>query len=212
MIEAFWRGFLLGLLLIISAGPVLFAIIKQSISNGHKGGIAFILGVSASDISLVVLSNAFTVVFDSVKRYETELGTVGCLLLIIMGVYFLFFKKVKGAEEGVQLTAFRKRDYARIFLSGYFLNTLNPGVILFWFTAATTFVALHLTDKIILFATCLGMVFATDFAKVFFANRIRNRLTVHNIHLINRISGLILVGFGIVLLYGILFLRPHPAH
>jgi threonine/homoserine/homoserine lactone efflux protein len=212
MIEALWRGFLLGLLLSISAGPVLFAIIKQSINNGHKGGISFILGVSASDITLVVLSNAFTEVFDSIKRFGSELGMAGSVLLIGIGVYFLFFKKVARAEDGLQITAFRKRDYARIFLSGYFMNTLNPGVLLFWFTAATTFAGFNLTDKIILFATCLGLVLTADFAKVFLANRIRNRLTLHNIHVINRISGLILIGFGVVLLYSILFLSPSAGH
>jgi threonine/homoserine/homoserine lactone efflux protein len=210
MITALLKGIFLGLLLIISVGPVIFAIIKQSISNGHKGGISFILGVSASDITLVVLSNAFTEVFDSIKRYANELGIAGSCLLIVMGVYFLFFKKIQTAEDGVQLAIFRKRDYARIFLSGYFMNSLNPAVLLFWFTWATAFAAMNLTDKIILFGTCLGMVFASDFAKVFLANRIRTRLTAHNIHLINRISGLILVGFGLVLLYGSIFF--HPVH
>lgn len=199
----------MGLLLSISAGPVLFAIIKQSINNGHKGGFSFILGVSASDITLVVLSNGFTEIFDSIKKYGEELGIAGCILLICLGVYFLFFKKVKGTVEGVQLTAFRKRDYARIFLSGFFMNSLNPGVLLFWFTAATTFVSFGLTDKVILFSTCLGIVLTADLVKVFLANRIRTRLTVHNIHVINRISGLILVTFGVVLLYGLLFLA-HP--
>lgn len=199
----------MGLLLSISAGPVLFAIIKQSISNGHKGGISFILGVSASDITLVILSNGFTEIFDSIKKYGNTLGIGGCILLMCLGIYFLFFKKVKSTEQGEQLTIFRKRDYARIFLSGYFMNSLNPGVLLFWFTAATTFVSFGLTDKLILFSTCLGLVLTTDFVKVFLANRIRTRLTVHNIHIINRISGLILVGFGVALLYGLLFLA-HP--
>lgn len=208
MITALLKGVFLALLLTISVGPVIFAILKQSLNNGHKGGISFILGVSASDITLVVLSNAFTEVFDSIKRYASELGIAGSSLLIMMGIYFLFFKKTQTSEDGMQLAIFRKRDYARIFLSGYFMNCLNPAVILFWFTWATAFATMTLTDKIILFSTCLGLVFAGDFAKVFFANRIRSRLTAHNIHLINRISGLILVGFGLVLLYGILFLRP----
>lgn len=208
MITALVKGTLLGLLLIISVGPVMFSIIKQSLNNGHKGGFSFILGVSASDITLVVLSNAFTEIFDSIKRYANDLGIAGSCLLIVIGVYFLFFKKIQTAEEAVQLAVFRKRDYARIFLSGYFMNCLNPAVLLFWFTWATAFATMTLTDKIILFSTCLGLVFAGDLAKVFLANRIRPRLTRHNIHLINRISGLILVGFGVVLLYGILFLQP----
>jgi threonine/homoserine/homoserine lactone efflux protein len=207
MIEALLKGLFLALLLSISVGPVIFAILKQSINNGHKGGISFILGVSASDITLVVLSNAFTTVFDSIKRYSNELGIAGSGLLIAMGFYFLFFKKVKTADDGMQLAIFRKRDVAKIFLSGYFMNILNPAVIFFWFTWATAFATMGLTDKIVLFSVCLGLVLAGDFAKVFLAGRIRSRLTAHNIHVINRISGLILIGFGVILIWGILFLK-----
>jgi len=63
MFEAVLKGITLGLLLTISVGPVVFSIIKQSLNNGHRGGIAFILGVSASDILLVLISNVFTQVF-----------------------------------------------------------------------------------------------------------------------------------------------------
>ncbi|TDW99580.1 LysE family translocator [Dinghuibacter silviterrae] len=210
MITALLKGLFLGLMLMISVGPVIFSIIKHSLNNGHKGGIAFVLGVSASDITIVVLSNAFTEVFDSIKRYANELGIVGSCFLAALGIYFLFFKKIQTEEESVQLTIFRKRDYARIFLSGFFMNSLNPGVLLFWFVTASATATMTLTDKIILFSTCLVMVLAADLAKVFLANRIRPRLTRHNIHLINRISGLILIGFGVALLYGILFL--HPVH
>lgn len=208
MIKALVQGVLLGLLLAISVGPVIFAIIKQSINNGHKGGISFILGVSASDITLVVLANAFTEIFDSIKKYSDEIGIAGSAMLLVIGVYFLFFKKVNTADGTVQLAAFRKRDYAKIFISGFFMNVLNPAVLLFWFTATTAFFRYSLTDRIVIFSTCLGVVLTTDFMKVFLANRIRTRLTPHNIHLINRISGLILLGFGVVLLWGVLFLKP----
>ncbi len=60
MIAAILKGLALGLMLSISVGPVIFSIIKQSINNGHKGGFAFIGGVSASDITLVIISNLFT--------------------------------------------------------------------------------------------------------------------------------------------------------
>ena len=41
-------------------------------------------------------------------------------------------------------------------------------------------------------------------AKVMLAGKIRNRLTPHNIHLVNRINGMILIGFGIALIWGLL--------
>jgi threonine/homoserine/homoserine lactone efflux protein len=55
MSDVLLKGITLGLLLSIAVGPVLFSIIKQSINNGVKGGLAFILGVSLSDVSLLLL-------------------------------------------------------------------------------------------------------------------------------------------------------------
>jgi threonine/homoserine/homoserine lactone efflux protein len=43
-----------------------------------------------------------------------------------------------------------------------------------------------------------------DFFKVMLAGKIREKLTPHNIHVINRISGVVLIGFGIALIWGIL--------
>ncbi|MBL0131400.1 MAG: hypothetical protein IPP43_09985 [Chitinophagaceae bacterium] len=74
MWEYILKGFTFGLLLSISVGPVLFSILKQSLNNGHRGGLIFIIGVSASDISLVLVSNVFTELFNSLSVYKTEVG------------------------------------------------------------------------------------------------------------------------------------------
>ena len=204
MVEAILKGITFGLLLSISVGPVLFSIIKQSLNNGYRGGLAFILGVSFSDISLVLVSNVFTELFNSLKTYKTEIGIAGCIFLVSLGVYFLFFKKVLVNEEGRQIFKFRKRDYAKIFLSGYFMNTLNPAVFIFWITTSTAVINHTIEHRIIIFVTCLCWMLASDILKVFLAGKIRNRLTPHNIHIINRINGIILIVFGIALIWGLI--------
>ncbi len=204
MIEAILKGLGFGLLLSISVGPVLFSIIKQSLNNGHRGGFAFIIGVSASDITLVLISNVFTSLFNSLKVYKTEVGVVGCFFLVTLGIYFLFFKKVKVNEEGKQIFKFRKRDFAKIFLSGFFMNTLNPAVFIFWITTSTAVITHTVNERIVIFTTCLAFMLSTDILKVMLAGKIRNRLTPHNIHIINRINGIILIIFGIALIWGLL--------
>ncbi len=205
MIAALLKGIALGFMLSISVGPVIFSIIKQSINNGHKGGFAFVAGVSLSDITLVVISQLFTELFRSLLDYKTQIGVGGSILLIILGVFVFFFKKVKVNEEGMHVIKMRKRDMFRTALSGYFMNTLNPSVIAFWLLIATSVVDLSINYRIIMFTTCLIFVLAADVAKVLLAGRLRKKLTPHNIHLINKLSGLILVGFGIALIIGTLF-------
>lgn len=205
MPEAFLKGITLGFLLSISVGPVIFSIIKQSLNNGHRGGFAFVAGVSASDIALVLISNVFTELFSSISTHRLPIGLAGSFFLIVMGIYFLFFKKVKVDAAGQQiLSRFRKRDYARLFLSGFFMNTLNPAIFLFWITTSTSFASHSTRERIVIFCTCLLFVLATDIAKVMLAGKIRNRLTPHNIHYINRLNGIILIGFGLALIWGLL--------
>ena len=205
MLEAVVKGLTFGLLLSIAVGPVLFSIIKQSLNNGHKGGMAFVLGVSASDVGLVLLSNVFTELFKSLSSFKTEIGVAGSIMLVTVGIFFLFFKKVKVNEEGKQVFKFRKRDYIRIFFSGFFMNTLNPAVFIFWITTSTAVINHSINDRIIIFTACLAWVLGTDILKVMLAGKIRNRLTPHNIHIINRVNGIILIVFGIILAAGLLF-------
>lgn len=205
MFEALLKGLTLGLLLSISVGPVVFSIIKQSLNNGHRGGLAFVLGVSASDITLVFVSNVFTAVFTYLVKHKNLIGVGGSIFLIAVGIYFIFFKKVKVDDSGVQILRLSKRDYVKAFLSGYFMNTLNPAVFIFWLTTSTTLITLSIEYRIIAFLTCLVFVLATDVLKVMMAQKIRKKLTPHNIQILSRINGVVLLGFGLVLLWGLIF-------
>lgn len=205
MLEALIKGITFGLLLSISVGPVLFSIIKQSLNNGNRGGFAFVFGVSASDITLVLVSNLFTELFKRLSSLKTEIAVIGCAFLVTLGIYFLFFKKVKVNEQGKQVLKFRKRDYAKIFLSGYLMNTLSPSVFIFWIYASTAVINHTVQQRIIVFVTCLVWMLGTDILKVVLADKIRTRLTPHNLNFINRLNGLILIGFGIALIWGLLF-------
>ncbi|WP_114790220.1 LysE family transporter [Niabella yanshanensis] len=210
MIEGLIKGLTLGLLLSIAVGPVLFSIIKHSINVGHKGGIAFVAGVSASDFTFAFVSNVFSALFLEISEYKQGIGITGSLFLFALGIYFLFFKKVRINEQGkaIQIN-FRKRDYAKMFLSGFLMNTLNPSVFLYWLMASSSVINHTIQERVVIFATCLLIVLAADITKVMLAGKIRNRLTPHNIQLINRINGIILIGFSIALVVGLLLYKPH---
>ena len=98
---------------------------------------------------------------------------------------------------------------AKIFTSGFFLNTLNPNVFLFWLTTATALASEYsLNERILIFSICLAVNIAADMLKVLMAGKLRTRLTLHNLSVINKISGSILIVFGVALLVGTMFIRP----
>lgn len=208
MWEALLKGLALGIALSISVGPVIFTILKQSLVNGHRGGFIFIAGVSISDIALVLVCNLFSDLFDLALQYKQILGGVGSAFLIGMGAYNLFFKKIVADTAQVQKIQLAGKQSVRIFLSGFFMNTLNPGAFLFWFVACAALISdaavkTHpIAYKWVAFSSCLAFVLAMDIVKVLLAGKIRSKLTPKTLQIITQISGAILVIFGIALLFG----------
>lgn len=203
------KGLLLGLILSISIGPVIFAIIKQSLTNGKRSGYAFVAGVSSSDLVLLFVCNVFTSLFNLVLNHKSTIALAGAGFLLLMGLYTLFFKQLKlenMGEGGVQKRVYIK-DLIASYFSGFLMNTLNPSVFLFWFawTAAINTSADDTPNpiqyKLVVFGTCLGFVLLSDLLKVFLAGKLRPRLTEKNLLWINRISGIIILIFSAALLY-----------
>lgn len=204
--ESIIKGFGLGLILAVSVGPVIFTILKQSINNGHKGGFSFVAGVWLSDILLVVISNLFSTLVMEALSFKTTIGYVGAGFVISLGIYYVFFKKVNLNPEGNELLVqFGKKAFTKAFMSGFLINTLNPSVMLFWLINATAFSAsMGPMERFILFGTCLVVNIIADVLKVMLAAKVRHRLTPHNIRVINKVSGAILVAFGLAIIYGLL--------
>jgi len=205
MIEALLKGFAVSLLLIFTVGPVIFTIIKQSINKGRAGGLSFVAGVWLSDLLLVLLSNIFTEWVSQLLDFKKAIGFTGSFFLISMGIYYLFFKKIhiKEDEDKIVITA---RTHAKLAVSGFFINTLNPALMFFWLTTATALAATHtINQRIIIFATCLILNGASDILKVVLAGKLRSKLNEKNISLINKISGLLLVIFGAIIIVGVFY-------
>jgi threonine/homoserine/homoserine lactone efflux protein len=209
MLESVIKGFGLGMILAISVGPVIFTILKQSLNNGQKGGFSFVAGVWFSDILLVLISNMFSNLVMSALEFKSTIAYVGAAFVISMGIYYLFFKKVYiGEDKNMILVQFGKKAFTKAFMSGFLINTLNPSVMLFWLINATAFAASNTTsERIIIFSVCLAVNILADILKVVLAAKVRHSLTAHNINIINKISGTILIGFGIAIIYGIKFLN-----
>ena len=211
MLAPIFKGLLLGLILSISLGPVIFAILKQSITNGRKAGYIFVAGVSTSDIALLLIANIFTSIFLLVLDHKAFIAMAGAGFLLLLGLYTLFFKKIKiEYDEKGEEKVFRKRDYLGIYISGFLMNTLNPSVFIFWFawTAAIGASAAETNNpvqyKFLVFATCLVVLLLSDLIKVALTSTLRPTLTEKTLIWINQIYAIIILVFSAALFWGAL--------
>ena len=131
-----------------------------------------------------------------------------------MGIYYAFIKKIKPRklQEPTEIAgdiitpAGKKTNYLAILSSGFIINTLNPAVISFWVIMAASLASVYsLYERIIIFSTCLGVNMLADIGKVMGAGYIGKKLSDRVILLINRVSGILYLLFGIVILIGIIY-------
>jgi threonine/homoserine/homoserine lactone efflux protein len=192
-------GLLLGMFMAISVGPTLFAVIRYSMNHSWKSGVAFVLGVSVSDIIFVTLANLAAPFLEMLHRYERVLYYGGGGVLVAVGLAGLL-SKYKPQRPSQKLTTVGNSHYFRIFVSGFLINTFNPGVIINWLTAVTIIADKGTAYRLVFFSSCLGLVLGIDFLKVLLADSIRKRLTLRIVMYLNRISAAILLGFGLLII------------
>jgi threonine/homoserine/homoserine lactone efflux protein len=221
LISAVLGGLLLGLFMAISVGPTLFAIIKYSLNHSYKTGLAFVLGVSISDIMYVTIANIAAPWLDFIYKYEKQVALIGGAILFVVGLLGLL-KKFKPIRPSSNKNIITGGHYFRIFSSGFLINTANPGVIINWIASVTlvTNATIQMSKmdgvfyRLAFFGTCLIFVLGIDFLKVFLADSIRKKLTLRKVMYLQKISGacLLIIGAALILftLFGNYFKEVTP--
>ena len=182
----------------ISVGPTLFAVIKYSLSYSYKAGLAFVLGVSVSDIMFVTLSNVAASWLENLKPYEKHIAFGGAIALMAIGLVGLI-RKVKPKRPSATPLEVSGGRYMRIWLSGFLVNTLNPGALITWLGAVTITANTTGFYRLILFGIALIIILGIDFSKVFLADRIKRLLTLRRIIYVQKFSAacILLIGFSL---------------
>jgi threonine/homoserine/homoserine lactone efflux protein len=197
---AFLNGLAFGVLLAVLIGPVFFALLQTSLQRGVKAGTFMAVGVVLSDAFYIVICYiGFSQLFDS-QRFKYFFGLGGGVLMLIFGVAALF-RKIKKQAKTQEITG--RRGVWRLIAKGFFLNFINPFAVALWLSAIGTVSSFDYTPSQTLwfFTGILSMIFATDFFKVYIANRLAKLLTDNVLIWMNRVAGLGLIAFGIRMLY-----------
>lgn len=192
------------LLLTFSFGPAFFALLNTSIKHGPREGSLLATGVILSDLFvcllvILLISIGATQLIQEEKN-QRFMGIMAGLVLVVFGAFY-FKKPVTGTNETIEIQSPKAHT---LLLKGFFLNLLNPTVWLLWLgniTAVGKTLDYSRGKMCIYFGITLGLTWAVEIFKANLGSKIKKYLTDKLMHGINVATGVLLIIFGVVLVY-----------
>lgn len=174
-----------------SPGLIIALIINESVQKGRKNGIQVALG-SALGALIITLISSFTIsyIFNLVPQFLTVIYIVGTIYIVYKGVS-TFNSKIKNEI---------KENLQQSFIAGLKLNLVNPKMWLFYLTILPVFISneIDVLNKLIILGllTVLINLFA-DISYAYLSNFFFQSSSIKTKQLINKISGITLIGLGL---------------
>lgn len=203
MLSTLFEGVVLGITLAFLVGPGFVALIQTSIHRGFIHGVQFAIGVVFSDFALIALSylGALQLLNDADNQFSV--GLVGGIILIVFGIVTTTRKSTSIPHSASIEVKVRSSRFLKYFFKGFFMNIFNPFLLIFWMGMMGLVTSKHgigSKEVIVFFIGALSTVFLTDLVKCFIAHKIKRFLNVKVLTWLNRIVGILLIVFGIVLI------------
>lgn len=204
VLSLIYQTIVIVLLLTFSFGPAFFALINAGIKEGYRIASLLAVGVVLSDlivcilIILLVQFGATNFIHDD--KTQRFMGILAGLVLVAFGV--AHFRKPDPERETA--IVFNSPSVHGLILKGFFLNSLNPAVWLLWLgnvTAVGKTMQYSAGRMILYFSITLSLVMLVELAKASAANKLKKILTPRTMYTVNRVTGMLLVIFGVVLIY-----------
>lgn len=199
------NGIPLGIFLSFMIGPVFFVLLETSITKGFRAAFVFDLGVVLGDIFFIGVAYLGSYRLIQSLKDDPALFIFGGIIMLTYGLisYFKLRKASKNIEEDQEVVELIKKDYFSLFIKGFLLNFINIGVLGFWLLIIITFgprLQMETSNIVWFFSTVILSYLATDVCKILLAKQLRNKLTPPNIIKIKKVSSILLIIFGTVLL------------
>lgn len=193
-----------GIILAFTIGPVFFVLLETSATKGFKSALIFDSGVILADIIFIIIAFFSTnKLLDKIKD-DPNFLVFGGVLLVTYGVISFIktaksFRNILKEYHKVEL----KKGYGKLFLKGFLLNFINIGVLLGWvaFIVLANSITTSKNGVVLFLSTILIVYLLIDLIKIALAKKLKNKLTPRFIFKTKKIVALIILGFGIMLLF-----------
>lgn len=198
-------GFLIGFSLGVIPGPVFFMLLQTTLNKGRKAGLSIALGINTADLTSISICILGAAAFFKDSTNNFYIGLAGGGLLLALGTKHII-------RPGRSTLPFKSNavGYMGHFTKGFLINFVNPFTVAVWLTfVAGAGEKFGYGNKIYVFF-CLVLLgaFTSDMIKVLLADKLKAFLDDQKLKLIFRGIGVILIGFGLRILYHIFYQTP----
>jgi threonine/homoserine/homoserine lactone efflux protein len=197
------KGMIIGFSIAAPVGPIGVLCIRRTLAEGRAYGIVSGLGAASADaIYGTIAALGLTLVSSFLIDQANWLRLIGGAYLCYLGLKTFRSRPAERAAEA------KGRGLLGAYTSTFFLTLTNP-LTIFAFAAifagvgaeaaaGNTLGALHVVLGVFLGSAAWWLILVT------LTSLYRSRLTTGGLVWVNRVSGIIILGFGMVMLYGLL--------
>jgi threonine/homoserine/homoserine lactone efflux protein len=196
-------GFAIGILIALPIGPINFLGLQRAAERGFFGGLAAGLGIMLGD-GLIAFAAAMGVnaISGALRLYRTAIQIIGGGALILAGAKLFFARDTFSSIDEAAGTTLS--DFAWDIPKHFVLTITNPGAVFFLiaiFGGASSFVEVETgADAVAITLAIMAGSFVYWSIAAHLINRVRHRIEGRLMSRINQVAGLILIGFGCVLI------------
>ncbi|WP_428025372.1 LysE family translocator [Arcobacter sp.] len=188
-----------GLLLNITPGADMLYILTNTFQKGLKAGVIATLGISTGCLIHVFLAViGLSAILQSSPTAFLIVKYLGAIYLVYLG-FSMLIKKQKKFDIDKNID---KKTIKNVFSKGVLINALNPKVAIFFITFLPQFVDIDAESKSMAFLI-LGLIFIffgtiVNIVIAYFALKGSSKLSLSKffIKLINKVTGLLFIGFA----------------
>ncbi len=188
------RGVAIGALISAPMGPIGMLIIQRTLSKGRWPAMFTGMGAALSDLIYCLLAGlGLSFVTDFIEKQQLWLQLGGGVVLAIFAAY-LFRKNPTRSLKSVESAS--PTNYWTDFVTGFLFTFSNP-LILFFIVGLFARVCIILPDfgvhhYIFVYVCILGGALLWWYGVTWLVNRLRRRVNVRSLWLVNRIISVIL--------------------
>ena len=189
------KGFVFGITMAIIPGPIFFLIIQRTLSDGALTGLLCSLGAITADVVYALLAAVGLTIFTHyVIAYQPIIVLVGGLFLLYLGVT-TYIRRIDPLAKKVVT----KGGGLQAWFSTFLLTLTNPIAIISYtiLFAGLNVASNSLTSSLALvFGVIIGALLVT-ISLIGLIACFRRKFSLNTLLLINKIAGVLLIGFGI---------------